>query len=293
MRILRTIAAVRAEIKQKKAAGNSVGFVPTMGAFHEGHASLMREARRRNDTVIVSLFVNPAQFPDAEIFDKYPRDEERDARIAEDEGVDLLFAPSVAEIYPPGFSTSVSIEGELADTLLSTGLAKDGQLTGMCTVIVKLLNIVQPTTVFFGEKDLPHWIAVERMAKELNLPAQLVVLPTQREADGLAMSSRNVHLGHQRHHAACIPRALQAALSAVAAGIADPQEIRARALAELRAAEITVDYVAVLDPQTLRPVTDLRQSAVIALGARVGGVQLLDIARTVPAQAAPVVAAHP
>ncbi|WP_185949211.1 pantoate--beta-alanine ligase [Microbispora sp. KK1-11] len=289
MKILRTITELRAELKQHTDAGSTVGFVPTMGAFHEGHTSLMRAARQQHDIVVVSLFVNPSQFPDRAVFDRYPRDERRDAAMAEAEGVDMLFAPLVEEIYPKGFATVVSVEGELADTLLKTKLSMDGQLTGMCTIIVKLLNIVQPTTVFFGEKDLPHWIAVERMAADLNLPAEIVVLPTVRECDGLAMSSRNVHLGEHRERAGCVPSALRAALDTASSGMRDPQLARDRALAELAVAHVEVDYVEILNARTLRVITDLSEPAVIAIGARVGGVPLLDIARTHP-PATPTVA---
>ncbi|MDX6741768.1 pantoate--beta-alanine ligase [Actinocorallia sp. A-T 12471] len=279
MEIIRTIPALRAALR---AAGGSVGFVPTMGAFHDGHASLMRRAREECDTVVVSLFVNPAQFPDRSVFEAYPRDEARDARIAGEQGVDLLFAPEAAEMYPDGFATEVRIDGPLSQTLIRSGLSGDGQLTGMCTVIVKLLNIVGPDIVYFGEKDLPHWIAVERMAGDLNVPAEIRVLPTVREADGLAMSSRNVHLGPHRARAACVPRALNAALAVVAEGGRDPRDARARALAELAAEGVDVEYFEILDGRTLCPVDDLATPAVVAIGARVGAVSLLDIARTAP-----------
>lgn len=293
MKILRTISELRAELAERRAAGASVGFVPTMGSFHEGHTSLMRAAREQCDTVVVSLFVNPTQLADPVAFDTYPRNEWQDAHMARAEGVDVLFAPSTEEIYPDGFATTVAVEGELVDTLLATGLAKDGQLTGMCTIIVKLLNIVQPTRVFFGEKDLPHWIAVERMAQDLNLPSEVAVLPTVREADGLAMSSRNVRLGEHRKRAACVPRAVRAAVTAIAGGETDPRVARERALAELAGDGVEVDYVEILDVRTLRAVTDLRLPAVVAVGVRIGGVPLLDITRTVPAAAGAPLPAPP
>ncbi|BAJ25999.1 MULTISPECIES: pantoate--beta-alanine ligase [Kitasatospora] len=281
MRILRTIEDVRSTLGR---GAGTVGFVPTMGAFHEGHASLMRAARAECDTLVVSVFVNPAQFPDREVYLRYPRDPEGDAALAEREGADLLFLPEPAEVYPPGFATAVSVTGGPAAGLCGAGLGTDGQLTGMCTVIVKLLNIVGPDTVYFGEKDLPHWIAVRRMAADLNLPARIRVLPTVREADGVAMSSRNVHLGAHRPLAACLPRALDAALGAVAAGLRDTAAIRARAAAELSGPLVAPDYVEVLDAASLRPLAVLDRPAVIAVGATVAGVPLLDLARcAVPA----------
>jgi pantoate--beta-alanine ligase len=280
IKVIRTITALRAEIERERRAGKKVGFVPTMGAFHDGHASLMRVAREECDWVVVSLFVNPAQFPDESVYLNYPRDEARDASLAETQGVDVLFAPTVTEIYPAGFATHVSLSGPLVSTLIGTGLSKDGVLTGMCTIIVKLLNIVQPDVVYFGEKDLPHWIAVERMAIDLNVAAEIKVLPTVREPDGLAMSSRNVHLGSNRERAVCVPRALEAALRVVHAGGSDPEEARARALEQLSQGGAEVDYVAILDLRSLKPVIDLATPAVIAICARVGGVPLLDICRT-------------
>ncbi|MFG2526027.1 pantoate--beta-alanine ligase [Streptomyces sp. NPDC048527] len=281
MRIVRTITEVRAAIRDAGTRKARVGFVPTMGAFHKGHSSLMRAARSACDVVVVSLFVNPAQFADKSVFHSYPRDEQRDATLAQAEGVDLLFAPEADEMYPPGFSTGIAVSGHLVETLLRTGLSKDGQLEGMCTVIVKLLNIVQPDVTYFGEKDLPHWIAVERMALDLNIPSAIKVLPTVRDADGLAMSSRNVQLGPHRARAVCVPRALRAALNVITQGERDPEKARVCALAELSGDEhVEAEYVEILDTRTLQPVRDLSHPAVVAVGARVGGVALLDIART-------------
>ncbi|WP_374228397.1 pantoate--beta-alanine ligase [Saccharopolyspora sp. 7B] len=216
-----------------------------------------------------------------------PRNEEEDARLAESEGVDLLFAPPVAEIYPDGFATAVTVRGELAGTLHDTRLAEDGQLSGMCTIIVKLLNIVQPTVVFFGEKDLPHWIAVERMARDLNVPAEIAVLPTVRDTDGLPLSSRNVQLGDHRQRAACLPRALRAALDVVDSGAGTPLEAKNRAREELDVEYVEIEYVEILNIETLRSATDLSEPSIIAIGARVGGVALLDIARSAAAISAP------
>ncbi|GGU43326.1 pantothenate synthetase [Lentzea flava] len=260
-----------------------MGFVPTMGAFHAGHESLMNAARRECDHVVVSIFVNPTQFTDNTEFGRYPRDEEQDARIAERQGADVLFAPEVPEIYPSRFATTVSVAGELVEMLRRTGLTKDGQLTGMCTIITKLLNIVQPDVVYFGEKDLPHWVAVERMARDLNLPQQIKVLPTVREPDGLAMSSRNVHLGENRKKAVVLHQVLSAVASNLKAGETDAAALRARALSTMDFnvpdGGVTLEYFEILDRDTLEPVTAVRAPVILAIGARVGDVSLLDILR--------------
>jgi pantoate--beta-alanine ligase len=254
-----------------------------MGAFHQGHASLMRAAHEDCDVVVVSLFVNPKQFADHGEVANYPRDEERDAAIAAAQGVDLLFAPDVDEIYPDGFATTVSVGGRLVETLRRTGLTRDGQLPGMCTIITKLLNIVQPDTAFFGEKDLPHWVAVERMVRDLDLPFTIKVLPTVREADGLAMSSRNVHLGEHRAYATALYRALTSAAAALRDGEADAAMLRKRALAamapERESGTVNLDYFEILDLETLEPVATVTRPVLFAVGAQVGAVGLLDILR--------------
>ncbi len=204
MKIVHTIAAVRAELRDR----GRVGLVPTLGAFHEGHRSLFRAAREENDTVVVSLFVNPAQFGAGEDLDRYPRDEERDAALAEDDGVDLLFAPAPEELYPPAYQTWVDVE-ELSRLL--EGAIRPGHLGGVATVCLKLFNIVRPTRAYFGQKDAQQAAVVKRMARDLDLELEIRVLPTVRDADGLALSSRNAYLSPaEREAALALPRALQA-----------------------------------------------------------------------------------
>ena len=200
MRIARTAADLPRD--------GEIGLVPTMGAFHEGHLSLFRAARAENDTVVVSLFVNPAQFGPGEDLDRYPRDEERDARLAEQDGVDVLFIPAPEEIYPPGFQTWVEVE-ELGSVL--EGEHRPGHLRGVATVCLKLFNLVRPSRAYFGQKDAQQAAVVRRMVADLAVPVEIRVSPTVRDEDGLALSSRNAYLSREeREHALALPRALEA-----------------------------------------------------------------------------------
>jgi pantoate--beta-alanine ligase len=202
MRTVRTIAETREAVH----GATSVGLVPTMGGFHEGHLSLFRAARAENDVVVVSLFVNPAQFGEGEDLTRYPRDEERDARLAEEAGVDLLFAPAAEELYPPGFQTWVEVE-ELGAVL--EGAFRPGHFRGVATICLKLFNVVRPRRAYFGQKDAQQAAVVRRMVRDLNLELELRVLPTVRDADGLALSSRNSYLSPaDRERALALPRAL-------------------------------------------------------------------------------------
>ena len=250
MKTIRTIAELREELGD----GGDVGLVPTMGAFHEGHLSLVRAARAESQSVVVSLFVNPAQFAEAADLDSYPRDEQRDAEVAEREGVDVLFAPSVGELYPPGFQTWVEVEE------LSRGLEGDfrpGHFRGVATVCLKLFNVVRPRRAYFGQKDAQQAAVLRRMVTDLNLDLDLRVLPTVRDADGLALSSRNVLLSPEdRARGLTLPRALQAGAAAD-----DPV---ATALAALDG--LAVDYVAVAD----------FDPPVLAGAVRVGSIRLID-----------------
>jgi pantoate--beta-alanine ligase len=245
MRIARTAGELRAAL----APGGEAGLVPTMGAFHEGHLSLFDAARAENDVVVVSLFVNPAQFESAEDLAAYPRDEERDAHTAEEAGVDLLFAPSLEELYPPGYETWVDVE-ELSKGL--EGAARPGHFRGVATVCCKLFNLVRPRRAYFGQKDAQQVAVVRRMVRDLHLDVELRVLATVRDGDGLAVSSRNARLSpSERERALALPRAL---------ATRDPR--RARELLD----GVEVDYVEIAD----------FEPRVLAGAIRVGSTRLID-----------------
>src|SRR5215472_9379199 len=206
----RTVADVRAAVSQARRAGASIGLVPTMGAFHEGHLSLMRRARERCDRVVVSLFVNPAQFNEQADLDRYPRDERRDAALAAQAGADFLFAPPVDQVYPPGFATTVSVAG-LTETLEGAERGR-GHFDGVATVVTKLFNMVSPDVAYFGQKDAQQVAVIRQLVRDLDMPVQIEVCPIVREPDGLAMSSRNVRLsGNERERATALHRALAGA----------------------------------------------------------------------------------
>src|SRR4051812_35223015 len=273
MRTIRTVGEMRAHVGRCRDRRRSVGLVPTMGAFHAGHHSLMRAARTDHDEVIVSLFVNPAQFNDAGDLAAYPRAEEQDAAEAAELGVDVLFAPPVEEIYPPGFATSVQVGG--LGEVLEGAHRGPGHFAGVCTVVAKLLNIVAPDAAYFGQKDAQQVAVVRRMARDLDLPARIEVLPTVREPDGLALSSRNRRLAPaQRERALSLSRALFAARDAFAAGERDAGRLRAAAESALDG--VAPEYVAVVDPDTFAPLTAVDGRALVALAAPVGPVRLID-----------------
>ena len=254
MKIVRTIAELHQVAQSHKV---SSGLVPTMGAFHEGHLSLFRTARAECDTVVVSLFVNPAQFGAHEDLDHYPRDEARDARLADGEGVDILFAPSADELYPAGFRTWVEPEGTGAE-----GARRPDHFRGVATVCLKLFNIVRPDVAYFGQKDAQQAAILRQLIRDLNLDLELRVVPTVRDADGLALSSRNTYLSaDERQRALALPRALRAGREAYACG-ADPVAAARAALNGL-----DPDYVEVLD---------LGDATLLAAAARVGATRLID-----------------
>ena len=242
MRIVRTSEDVRDALREPRVSGERIGLVPTMGAFHDGHLALIRAARRESNVVVVSLFVNPTQFNDPTDLARYPREEASDAQAADAEGVDLLFAPSVDELYPSAFETTVD-PGSLATTL--EGAARPGHFRAVATVCTKLFSIVQPHAAYFGQKDAQQVAVVRRVVADLDLPLEIVAIPTVRDADGLALSSRNRFLSmHERAAALALPRALAAGLRAHRSG-ADPVEA-ARAELETETG-LTTDYVAVAD----------------------------------------------
>jgi pantoate--beta-alanine ligase len=275
MKTVRSVSELRGHLAETRRAGHAIGLVPTMGAFHAGHLSLMRRAREACDVVVVSLFVNPAQFNEASDLDAYPRDEARDAQLAAGQGVDYLFAPEVSEVYPDGFSTSVAVRG-LTDGLEGAHRGH-GHFDGVTTVVSKLLNMVGPDVAYFGQKDAQQAAVVRRLVRDLNFPVRIEVCPTVRADDGLALSSRNVLLSAgEREQATALNRALRAVQAAVAAGERDPATATAPGYAELAAARIEPEYLAIVAADTMEPVTSIEEDVLVAVAARVGPVRLID-----------------
>lgn len=275
MRILRTVADVRAAVRAARAEGRTVGLVPTMGAFHEGHLSLIRAARAGTDLVVVSLFVNPTQFGAGEDLTAYPRDEARDAELAAGAGADILFAPAVDEVYPHGFATSIHVSG-ITDVLCGATRGA-GHFDGVATVVTKLLQIVAPDTAYFGQKDAQQVLVVRRVVRDLDIPVRIEACPIVREPDGLAMSSRNVYLDAEaRARAAHINRALDAAEAAVAAGETDAAAVVAAARSVLDAAGIEPEYLELRSTDDLALVDTVDDAALLAVAARVGAARLID-----------------
>lgn len=273
MRIVRTIEAVRHEVAAARAAGRSVALVPTMGAFHAGHEALMQAARESSDLVVVSLFVNPTQFDQAADLAAYPRVEDEDAQVAERAGADVLFAPPVEEMYPDGFATTVSVAG-ISDVL--EGARRPGHFTGVTTVVCKLLNMVGPDVAWFGRKDAQQLLVIRRLVTDLDMPVTIASLPTVREADGLALSSRNRRLSPaERRRALAVPRSLAAAADAIERGERDSERIRDIGR---RAAgtDVELDYFAVVDPDTLAAPARISGPVLLAVAARAGAVRLID-----------------
>jgi pantoate--beta-alanine ligase len=277
MRTVRTVAELRAALRPERAAGRRIGLVPTMGAFHAGHLSLIRRARAACDVVVVSLFVNPAQFGEGEDLAAYPRDEARDAALAEAEGVDVLFAPAADEVYPPGFATTVAVDG-LADVLCGDPAHRGpGHFRGVTTVVTKLLNMVQPDAAYFGQKDAQQAFVVRRLVRDLDMPVEIEVCPTVRDPDGLALSSRNAYLSPaERQRALALSRALAAAERAVAGGERSRDAVLAAARAELGAAGVEPEYVELRSADDLSPVERVNGSTLLAVAARVGRARLID-----------------
>ncbi|MFJ4165473.1 pantoate--beta-alanine ligase [Microbacterium sp. NPDC089698] len=275
MRIIRTIAELRGIVRDAKRQDKTVGLVPTMGAFHAGHLSLMEQARANNDLVVVSLFVNPTQFGANEDLSSYPRDEERDAALAEQSGVDILFAPEPSEIYPDGFATTIHIAG-ITDVL--DGASRGAHhFDGVATVVAKLFGIVAPDVAYFGQKDAQQVLVVRRLVRDLNLDVRIEACPIVREDDGLAMSSRNIYLDAEaRAQATALNRALDAAQELADAGERDADALIAAARAVLADAGIAPEYLELRDAENLQVVTRLDGEALLAVAARVGAARLID-----------------
>ncbi len=275
MRTVRTIADVRAELRAARRAERAIGLVPTMGALHQGHLSLIRQARATCDVVVVSLFVNPAQFNAAGDLAAYPRDEERDAALATEAGADVLFAPALEEVYPPGFGTTVHVS-RLTETLEGEHRGVS-HFDGVTTVVTKLLNMVGPDVAFFGQKDAQQALVVRALVRDLDLPVRIEVCPTVREPDGLALSSRNIHLhGADRERALALHDALAAAEASLGAGERDAEVLRAAALAAMRGRGVEPDYLELVHPDDLSPVARVDGQVLVAVAASVGSTRLID-----------------
>jgi len=279
--LLTRVSELRDRTRAARARGLTVGLVPTMGALHEGHRSLVRRARAECGLVVVTLFVNPAQFAPSEDLSRYPRDLEGDRAAVEAEGADLLFAPPVEAVYPPGFATTVAVEGLTASL---EGASRPTHFAGVTTVVAKLFNMAQPDRAYFGQKDYQQLQVVRRMARDLDFPVEILACPTVREPDGLAMSSRNRYLSPQeRQSALALSRALRAAGTRFDSGERHaPALLReTRALLE-EDFRVRIDYVELVDAETLSPVDVIGQPAVLLIAAFVGSTRLIDNVLLVP-----------
>jgi len=285
MSTVRTVAELRSAVAAARARGRSVGLVATMGALHAGHLSLIARAREQCELVVVSVFVNPAQFDERADLERYPRREREDAAAAAAAGAHVLFTPSVEEVYPENFATLVEVGG-VSERL--EGAARGPEhFRGVATVVTKLLCMTAPDVAYFGQKDAQQLAVIRRLVRDLNLPVRIEALPTVREADGLAMSSRNALLdGEQRERARALPAALAAARELVAAGERSAAALTEAAAAAMAPYRVRPEYVELVDPDTFAPVAQLAGEALLALAARIGEVRLIDNT-TLSATAAP------
>lgn len=274
MKIIRSSAVITKEIIKQKHKSRRVGFIPTMGALHEGHLSLISRARRENDRVVVSIFVNPLQFGLKEDFSKYPRPISRDLALCRKQGVDLVFIPNKESIYPEGFSTFVEV-ALLSEELC--GRFRPGHFRGVATVVAKLLNIVQPDRIYLGQKDAQQAIIIKRMVEDLNFSVKVRVMPTRRERDGLAMSSRNVYLSNgEREVAPVLFQALNLARLLINNGARDTLRIISRMKQLIAHQAAKIDYIAIVDCNSLAPLKVVSGDCLVALAVRIGRVRLID-----------------
>jgi pantoate--beta-alanine ligase len=276
VKLVRAKDELRAVLAEQRRAGRSIGLVPTMGYLHEGHVSLLRAARAECDFVVMSLFVNPAQFDPGEDLDRYPRDEQRDAELAEEAGVDLIYAPPVEEVYPDGFSTAVEVGGVTEVLCGDPARRGPGHFRGVTTVVAKLFNAVGPDVAYFGQKDAQQLVAIRRMVRDLDMPVRIEALPIVREADGLAMSSRNAYLSAaERERATALSRALRLVAERARQGTLAAALEAGRG--ELAAAGIEPEYLEARDAESLQPVAELEgRPVLIAVAAEVGPARLID-----------------
>ena len=279
MKVVRSKSELREALEAPRRQGKRIGLVPTMGYFHEGHLSLMGAAREDCDVVVVSLFVNPTQFGPGEDLESYPHDERRDVQLAEREGVDLIWIPEKDQIYPEGFSTTVEVASEFTGVLEGDPAQRGpSHFRGVTTIVAKLFNSVQPDVAYFGRKDAQQALVIERMTRDLDFPVRIEVLPTVREEDGLALSSRNAYLGpEERERAAAIARALRAAERAAREGETSTGALVEVARGELRNAGIEPEYVEARSAEDLSPLAELNgRPVLVAVAARVGRARLID-----------------
>ncbi len=282
--ILRTVDALRAALLPARRAGKTIGLVPTMGALHDGHLSLIARARQECDVVVVSVFVNPTQFDEQSDLDAYPRSESRDAELAGGAGAALLFAPAVAEIYPQGHTTSVHV-GAVTEALEGE-VRGAGHFTGVATVVLKLLNIAAPDIAYFGQKDAQQVVVIRRLVRDLNLAVQIATCETVREADGLALSSRNARLSpSERLRAVALHRGLAAAQARATGGVSDPAQLLDSARAAMAEFDVVPEYLELVDEDTLEPLQALDRGGLLVVAARLGQTRLIDNATIQPADA--------
>lgn len=281
MEIIDSITSMQAFSERKRMEGEVIGFVPTMGFLHEGHLSLIMEARRQTDVVIVSVFVNPTQFGPEEDYDRYPRDLKGDTEKIISAGGDIIFTPSSREMYPDGYLTYVNVEG-ITETLC--GLSRPSHFRGVTTVVSKLFNIVRPHKAFFGQKDYQQAVIIKKMVKDLNMDMDIIVLPTVREPDGLAMSSRNSYFSQEERKAAPILyNALIMASEMIYDGERDTKRIYSGMKRMIERESLAViDYIAITDPDTLQDITEIKGKTLIALAVRIGRTRLIDNILIVP-----------
>ncbi len=275
MDIITSVVEMQERATAALAAGKTISFVPTMGFLHEGHASLLREGRARGDLLVLSIFVNPTQFGVGEDFESYPRDLQRDSETARQNGVDIIFAPTASEMYPSGYQTYVNVE---TVSLPLCGASRPGHFRGVTTVVAKLFNIVKPTFAFFGQKDFQQLVVIRRMVRDLNMDLEVIGLPTVREDDGLAMSSRNAYLlPEERTGARCLSRSLAAASELFRAGEVVVDRLRAEVLRVLDSEPLArIDYVEFRDGDSLEEVERADDRTVVALAVRIGTTRLID-----------------
>ena len=273
--VIENIGETRTAIAEAKAAGKTVGLVPTMGALHEGHLSLVRASSSECDLTVVSVFVNPTQFGPGEDFERYPRNLGKDVQSATEAGADIVFAPSPGAMYPPGYATFVEVK-RLTEVLC--GAVRPGHFRGVTTVVTKLFNICKPDVAYFGQKDAQQAIVIKRMAGDLDMNVEVRVLPTIRERDGLAISSRNDYLSEEeRLQATCLHRALQKAEEMYAEGVRDVNGIIAEMTTVIQAErDARIDYISIVDADELEPLTEIESPALVALAVFIGDTRLID-----------------